>query len=57
MIKRYKDQGFQAYDMGGVNLNPDAMTYGISKFKMSFGGRVLEECNYVIVSNKRIGDM
>ncbi len=54
MIERYKQQGFHNYDFGGVNLDQDASTYGISKFKLSFGGKVVEEYNYVFVSSKII---
>ncbi|MGD0784735.1 MAG: hypothetical protein ABR969_02865 [Sedimentisphaerales bacterium] len=54
MIERYKKQGFHSYDMGGVDLAPDAPTHGISKFKLSFGGKVVEEDNYVFVRNRLI---
>lgn len=56
MTKKYRKQGFQGYDMGGVDLNPNSETYGISKFKLSFGGDVFEEFNYVFVRSKIISN-
>jgi FemAB family len=54
MVKKYKKNGFLKYDMGGVDLRPDAETHGISKFKLSFGGKVVEEYNYVFTRNRVI---
>jgi hypothetical protein len=57
MIERYRRQGFHNYDFGGVNLDQNASTYGISKFKLSFGGQVKEEWNYVFVRSKLLSSI
>ena len=52
ITKVYKPEGIRKYDFGGVNLDREASTYGISKFKLSFGGQVVTEWNYIFVQNK-----
>jgi len=52
MVKRYKPQGFRAYDMGGVWLDTESHLSGITKFKMSFGGSIVEQYDYVLVPNR-----
>ena len=54
ITKIYQPMGVCNYDFGGVNLDRNASTYGISKFKLSFGGQVREEWNYVFVRSKLI---
>jgi lipid II:glycine glycyltransferase (peptidoglycan interpeptide bridge formation enzyme) len=50
-IKYYKRKGVGHYDFGGINLNPDSLAYGITKFKLSFGGEIEKEYHYVVVNN------
>lgn len=55
MSEYYKKEGFQWYDMGGIKLDANSLVYGITQFKLSFGGSVRQEHNYVFVSNALIG--
>jgi len=45
-IQIYKEEGYSQYDLGGVNLDKDHETYGITKFKLGFGGELITEYNY-----------
>lgn len=56
MVEKYKKEGFNLYDMGGVGTKTEA-TRRIAEFKLSFGGYKLEEQNYVFVSNYLIGKL
>ena len=47
-IQEAKKMGFKIYDFGGINLNPNSETYGITKFKLSFGGNIIKEYNYIV---------
>lgn len=51
-IQKYKKEGFKIYDFGGIDLNPDSPRYGITKFKLSFGGAIITEYNHIIVKNR-----
>jgi lipid II:glycine glycyltransferase (peptidoglycan interpeptide bridge formation enzyme) len=55
LIKLYKEKGYKLYDFGGVVLDKDSPTYGIAKFKLSFGGEVLDEKNYILVRENLLG--
>ena len=41
-FQKYKADGFESYDFGGISPGGS-----ISKFKMSFGGELIEERGYV----------
>jgi len=47
-IQKFKNEGFKLYDFGGINLNKNSKTYGITKFKLSFGGDIVKEYDYLI---------
>lgn len=57
MMHTYKPQGIRWYDMGGVSLDKNAPTYGIAKFKLSFGGTMTEDRFYVLARNRWIGGL
>ncbi len=57
MIERYKRKRFRWYDMGGVSLDKNSPTYGITQFKQSFGGSLLREFDYVLVPNRFLGKL
>ncbi len=48
-ILYFKDKGFLTYDFGGINLDRNSDTYGITKFKLSFGGEIVKQYNYLLV--------
>ena len=52
ITQKYKPQNFALYDFGGVDLNKNSPAYGVTKFKLSFGGTVIKEFDYVLVSNR-----
>jgi lipid II:glycine glycyltransferase (peptidoglycan interpeptide bridge formation enzyme) len=56
-IKKYKAEGFHWYDMGGLTLDKNSSAYGITQFKMSFGGMLFEEFDYTFVRNHFIGKL
>lgn len=47
ILKKYKKEGFLWYDMGGITQDKNSVAYGITKFKLSFGGNIQEEYDYV----------
>lgn len=51
IIQIFKQRGYEIYDMGGVVLDKDSPIYGITKFKLSFGGTIREEVDSIFVSN------
>jgi len=53
-IQKYKTEGFMEYDLGGINLDVNSKTYGITKFKLSFGGQICEEYNYLIAKYAKL---
>lgn len=40
-IQEYKSQGFELYDFWGVEEDPNHPWYGFSRFKLGFGGKVI----------------
>lgn len=44
-IERYKEQGFELYDMGGFEAEGD-IDHSLTRFKLSLGGFIVEENNY-----------
>lgn len=55
LISLYKRQGYKWYDFGGINLDKNSPAYGITKFKLSFGGDVFDEKNYTLVRENLLG--
>jgi len=45
-IEKYREEGFQTYDFGGIGgLNDNA---GVNRFKLQFGGKIIREHNYLM---------
>lgn len=53
----YKPQGYRWYDFGGVDLEKDSPLYGITQFKLSFGGTLREEYDYIFATNPLISSI
>ena len=51
-ICAYHEQGFSTYDLGGIQ--PDR-TNGITRFKMSFGGQIVNEHTYLCAGTPWLG--
>jgi lipid II:glycine glycyltransferase (peptidoglycan interpeptide bridge formation enzyme) len=47
-IKKFKSENFKIYDFGGINLDRNSETYGITKFKLSFGGEIIKQYDYIL---------
>jgi lipid II:glycine glycyltransferase (peptidoglycan interpeptide bridge formation enzyme) len=45
-IGRYRAEGIETYDLGGIGDGSNS----IARFKLSFGGAVVREYNYVLAS-------
>jgi hypothetical protein len=43
-IEKYREEGFQTYDFGGIGGLEDNV--GVNRFKMQFGGTIVREHNY-----------
>ncbi len=56
-IIKYKAEGFVFYDFGGVVLEKDSPIYGITQFKLSFGGALREEYDLIFVRNPLISSI
>jgi lipid II:glycine glycyltransferase (peptidoglycan interpeptide bridge formation enzyme) len=39
-IMHFKEQGYQTFDFGGINLDEVSSSQGFTKFKLSFGGEI-----------------
>jgi hypothetical protein len=51
-IKTYSDEGFQIFDFGGIEDDPQN---GIARFKRSFGGTVVRESSYLCAGSAVVG--
>lgn len=49
-IQHYKQNGIKLYDLGGTNLDTDSSEYGITEFKLGFGGEIVKEYHYVVIN-------
>jgi lipid II:glycine glycyltransferase (peptidoglycan interpeptide bridge formation enzyme) len=47
-----KNKGFLTYDFGGIVDDDSDPRYGVTKFKSSFGGTLVEEQNSVVIPNR-----
>jgi Acetyltransferase (GNAT) domain len=50
-IALYREEGFRTYDFGGIQ---DGGSDGITRFKLSFGGRVVTEHTYLCAGRPRL---
>jgi FemAB family len=44
-IEKYREEGFQTYDLGGIGVLDDNV--GVNRFKLQFGGTIVREHNYL----------
>lgn len=51
-ICAYRAEGFETYDFGGIR---DDQSDGITRFKMSFGGQVIDEYTYWCAGSPKLG--
>jgi lipid II:glycine glycyltransferase (peptidoglycan interpeptide bridge formation enzyme) len=51
----YKEEGFQTYDLGGISRNENPETSGIDRFKLGFGGKIVEEHDYLCAGVPMLG--
>jgi len=45
-IEKYREEGFQTYDLGGIGGLDDNV--GVNRFKLQFGGAIVREHNYLM---------
>jgi len=45
-IKYFKRRHYKIFDFGGASLDPTSPLYGITQYKMSFGGNLVSEYHY-----------
>src|SRR5260370_26614335 len=45
-IEKYREEGFQTYDLGGIGGLDDNV--GVNRFKLQFGGTIVREHNYLV---------
>ena len=53
-ILHYREQGVRLYDFGGVDLNRKSPLYSITQFKLSFGGRVVDEWSIYLARDRAL---
>ncbi len=44
-IEKYREEGFQTYDLGGIGALDDNVR--VNRFKLQFGGTIVREHNYL----------
>jgi lipid II:glycine glycyltransferase (peptidoglycan interpeptide bridge formation enzyme) len=54
-IVAYKDAGFDTYDFGGLSNGQRSSAEGIDRFKLGFGGDVVEEHTYLCAGIPSLG--
>lgn len=54
ITRKYKNEGYSKYDLGGINTDSNSAVFGIARFKMGFGGTLLDEYNYEFSSGPLI---
>ncbi len=50
-IQYYKEKGLKIYDFGGVNFDKKSGAYGITQFKLSFGGAIVKEYHFSLINS------
>jgi hypothetical protein len=51
-IEKYRQEGFQTYDFGGIGGLDDNM--GVNRFKLQFGGTIVREHNYIMAGMPKL---
>ena len=51
----YKDDGFDTYNLGGISNGQRSDAEGIDRFKLGFGGDVVEEHTYLCAGIPSLG--
>jgi len=51
-LRAYREEGFKTYDLGGIQ---EDKTNGITQFKMSFGGQIVQEHIYLCAGIPWVG--
>jgi hypothetical protein len=51
-IERYREEGFQTYDLGGIGGLDDNL--GVNRFKLQFGGTIVREHNYLVAGMPKL---
>jgi FemAB family len=51
-IEKYREEGFQTYDFGGIGGLDDNV--GVNRFKLQFGGTIVREHNYMMAGMPRL---
>jgi hypothetical protein len=51
-IEKYREQGFQTYDFGGIGGLDDNL--GVNRFKLQFGGTIIREHNYMMAGMPKL---
>jgi hypothetical protein len=51
-IEKYREEGFQTYDFGGIGGLDDNV--GVNRFKLQFGGTIVREHNYLMAGMPKL---
>ena len=51
-IEKYREEGFQTYDLGGIGGLDDNV--GVNRFKLQFGGTIVREHNYLLAGMPKL---
>ena len=51
-IEKYREEGFQTYDLGGIGGLDDSV--GVNRFKLQFGGTIVREHNYLVAGMPKL---
>jgi len=51
-IEKYREEGFQTYDFGGIGGLDDNV--GVNRFKLQFGGKLVREHNYTMAGMPKL---
>jgi len=51
-IEKYREEGFQTYDLGGIGFLDDNV--GVNRFKLQFGGTIVREHNYLVAGMPKL---
>jgi hypothetical protein len=51
-IEKYREEGFQTYDLGGIGGLDDNV--GVNRFKLQFGGTIVREHNYLVAGMPKL---
>jgi len=51
-IEKYREEGFQTYDLGGIGGLEDNV--GVNRFKLQFGGTIVRQHNYLMAGMPKL---